>query len=87
MASATANNAVVSGTRSWVAMINARSVITLARVATHKMACRLRCHASASVSTTKATSTIDADAGGRTRKRTVDSHSKGERINADVTRR
>src|ERR1700756_766627 len=85
VASATTNKAVVSGTSSWVVMINARAVITVAKVATQGIICRLRCHASVNVSTAKAHSTTELKAGDSTWKRTVDSHSKGERMSAEVT--
>src|ERR1035438_5470977 len=82
---ATVNKAAVSDTSSWVAIISAKAVITAESVATHGIICRLCCHASANVSTTKAASTTEVEAAETTWKRAVDSHSKGERINAEVT--
>src|SRR5246127_5454691 len=82
---ATASNAAVRGTRSWVSMMSASAVITEDRVATHGSSCRSLRHARAIESTVNVTVTAAANAGERTWKRTVDSHSIGERISADVT--
>src|SRR5579864_5214333 len=77
VAKATASKAAVRGTSSWVAMMSARAVITVARVATQGTNCSLRRHARANASTTNATSTTAVKAGASTWKRTVDSHSSG----------
>jgi hypothetical protein len=65
-------------------MMSATAVMTVDRVAIQGIICRLRRHARANASTTNATSTTAVNAGARTWKRTVDSQSSGERINAAV---
>src|ERR1017187_7063345 len=84
LASAIANSAEASSTSSCVANSNPTAVMTDATVATHGTNSMSRRAASASVSTTYATSTTPVNPGASTWKRTVDSHSSGARIIADV---
>ena len=80
-----ARSAAVKGTSSWVSTMSAKAVATAANVATHGITCRFCRQASARASTTNATSRAAVTLGGRTWKRTVPSHSRGAKINADVT--
>src|SRR5205807_9450582 len=84
VASATASNAAVNGTSSRVAMMSAKAIITLDKVAIHGISWRLRCQARANDSTTNPTRTTAVKTGARTWKRTVDSYNNGERISAAV---
>src|SRR5689334_17670087 len=81
---ATTRSAAVRAISSWVSMMRAKTVATEARVATHGMNCRSFRHVSEIASITNSAVTEAAIAGGRALKRTVDSHSMGERIRAEV---
>src|SRR5271157_5929393 len=78
------SSAEMNGSRSCVAISNARAVNTAVRLAIQRTGARLRFHARDDAPATNAISTPAVTQAGNTLKRRVSSHSMGARIRPEV---